>query len=379
MRISSKMLFIILFSLPVYPSGCVSFGIQPDSKSDNQKTITRSEVDREIIKQFDRAIEFEHTEVFSDAIQAGWNIDIADPEHGGMTPLMKAAKSGAVEISQLLIVSGANINAKTNSGVTVLMLAAAGGSLQLVDELIHRGADIHARDNSGKTALYWAADWGNTEIIQLLAESGVDLSQANNDGITPIMIAANSINPSTYFYLVKQGADPTITARNGTNALCILLKGSTHHVEIFEDMMQRGINVNVTDPESGDTPLIMAVKYRGLSGFIEPLIHFGANINATNQYGETPLMKAISHQRNLDIIKALLDHGADINLQDTSGHNALAIAVEKGTLDTVHMLVNAGASINDIQRQNLLKLVQQREHGPERTKIRYYLNNCNRK
>jgi len=379
MRISQEMVLIMLFSFPVGPSVCASSGIQPDSNSDNQKTITHSDVDRNIIKQFDRAIEFENIQVFSDAIRAGWNIDIADPEYDGMTPLMKAAKSGAVQISQLLIVSGADINAKTNSGVTVLMLAAAGGSSELVDELIHHGAEILARDNSGKTALYWAAEWGNTEIIQLLIENGSDINQADSDGISPIMIAANSLNPSSYFYLIQRGADPTLTAKNGTNALCILLKGSIHHVAIFEDLMQRGIDVNAADQESGDTPLIMAVRFRGLSGFINPLIHSGANINHANQVGETPLMEAISHQRDLDIIKVLLDRGADINLQDTTGRNALAVAVEKGTLDTVRILVDAGASINDNQRQILLHLVQQREQGPERTKIRYYLNKCNRK
>jgi len=52
-----------------------------------------------------------------------------------------------------LILSGADIDAKTRIGSTALHLAAEAGNLEMVEMLFERGADIDARDLEGKTPL----------------------------------------------------------------------------------------------------------------------------------------------------------------------------------------------------------------------------------
>ena len=52
------------------------------------------------------------------------------------------------------------------------MWAAKSGRTQLVQLLIASGADVNARNNYGQTVLMHAARWNRTEIAQLLRDAG---------------------------------------------------------------------------------------------------------------------------------------------------------------------------------------------------------------
>jgi len=52
------------------------------------------------------------------------------------------------------------------------------------------------------------------------------------------------------------------------------------------------------------------------------------------QHGQTALMLAVSHGR-LDTVVMLLEAGADVNIQDEDGSTALMCAAEHGHVDIV--------------------------------------------
>ena len=83
------------------------------------------------------------------------------------TPLMKAAGKGHLEMVDLLISKGANINYATILG-TALIGAAGGGHKEVVKILLHRGAGVNFSNNSGQTALHLAASSGHTEVVTIL-------------------------------------------------------------------------------------------------------------------------------------------------------------------------------------------------------------------
>ena len=103
--------------------------------------------------------------------------------------LLKAAKKGdiavvkkcmnKVENSSLLIEQ-----ARGKAGKTALHLAAKSGHLEIIQLLLERGADINTRDRKGKTALHLAAKSGHLDITKLLLERGADASIATNRGLT---------------------------------------------------------------------------------------------------------------------------------------------------------------------------------------------------
>lgn len=107
--------------------------------------------------------------------------------HGG-TPLQYAAANGNLEISNLLIKRGADVNLQAkNSGAFPLLVACRNGHTYLVSPLISAGARINQADHNGKTPLSESIVPDlNKPLIRLLVEKGAFLTSADFNGITPI-------------------------------------------------------------------------------------------------------------------------------------------------------------------------------------------------
>ncbi|CAF1620451.1 unnamed protein product [Adineta ricciae] len=91
-----------------------------------------------------------------------------------------------------------NNNQKTNSkslpetivhartGATALHVACAKGYLDVIDVLLRAGANINSVDNDGWTPLHAAAHWDKQDIIKFLLERNADIEAKNYAGQTPL-------------------------------------------------------------------------------------------------------------------------------------------------------------------------------------------------
>ena len=75
-----------------------------------------------------------------------------------MTALMWGAMMGHIEILDVLIKAGADVNLKGEYNRTALILAVLKGHTEIVKALIEAGADVNAKDNGNMTALDYARD-----------------------------------------------------------------------------------------------------------------------------------------------------------------------------------------------------------------------------
>ena len=75
------------------------------------------------------------------------------------------------EIAEMLIVAGADVNAKAK-GHTPLHHAAFNGRNEIVELLIAKGAGVNAKDDDGETPLDIATDEIKTETVDLLRKHG---------------------------------------------------------------------------------------------------------------------------------------------------------------------------------------------------------------
>lgn len=92
------------------------------------------------------------------------------------TPLMLAVELQHLEIVEVLIAYGANVNSRHPSGRTALMLASRRDDARIVEVLLNAGSQIDARAEHGVTALMYSA-WGNHPAnAELLLSRGADVS-----------------------------------------------------------------------------------------------------------------------------------------------------------------------------------------------------------
>lgn len=73
-----------------------------------------------------------------------------------------------LEVGQLLVDKGADVNARSRGGVTALMVAAGYDNAPLIGLLVQAGAKLDAKSDDGKTALDIARDNGNDAAVQTL-------------------------------------------------------------------------------------------------------------------------------------------------------------------------------------------------------------------
>ncbi|XP_034939798.1 tonsoku-like protein [Chelonus insularis] len=93
-------------------------------------------------------------------LAAGHPVDVRD--YCGWTPLHEASNYGYVEITELLIEHGANINDPGGSqcgNITPLHDAASCGNFAIINLLISRGADITLKTKAGETILDCLEKW----------------------------------------------------------------------------------------------------------------------------------------------------------------------------------------------------------------------------
>jgi ankyrin repeat protein len=146
------------------------------------------------------------TEIIQLLVEAGVKMDYR-PITWAIQYLTLYRNNEAQEIMALLIEAGADVNERDQLGIPVIVNAACRGSNQFIDILLNSGADINASVGlSGRTALMCAVEWKRIETVKLLIEVGADLEMADNQGNTPLMIAKSNGSEEIIELLMEAGA-----------------------------------------------------------------------------------------------------------------------------------------------------------------------------
>ncbi|MEG4441327.1 ankyrin repeat domain-containing protein [Microcoleus sp. AT9_B5] len=154
------------------------------------------------------------------------------------TPLSMAVYRGDIEIVELLISHGADVNDRsglvssaidghyrTSSEIAKLLiakgarvsitsgenylhtLATATNDPELVEILIAKGVKINGKDFLGNTPLHKAAEWNNIQLVELLINKGADVKATNNNGKTPLNLAIERRFPP---HIIKMLQSPVV-------------------------------------------------------------------------------------------------------------------------------------------------------------------------
>jgi len=137
--------------------------------------------------------------------------------------LHTAVLTDNLEVIRQHIKAGSDLNVlESTRESTPLISAAALGRLEVAEILIDGGADINYKNADGSTALHTAIAFGWTEIAEILIDAGTDLNIKNNDGSTALHTAAFFCDVEIVAALLERGADKTLRNKNLANALEIV-------------------------------------------------------------------------------------------------------------------------------------------------------------
>ena len=317
-------------------------------------------------------------------------------------PILKTAAypgDTGVKAMQELLQKGANPNTRDVNGFSPLMVAANFGNAEMVRLLLEWGADANATTTSHHTnalhSLACAEIMHTTDeeeaarnlqdIAKMLIEAGANLNQENSDGITPILVAAGRNSILTEIFL-KAGAT---LPQSGTAQLehqinYLIREGGLEH------LLKHGLNPNLQTSQQ-QSILQKAVAHRA-AGPVRALVKAGADVNYEGN-GTSVLWYAHRYKKEnlatkrVNIATILLDAGADssrlfgateskstvwhacassgdnhllslllkrrkdlVNIRDTNNRTPLHDAAAYGNLETVELLIAAGADLNAINK-----------------------------
>lgn len=314
-----------------------------------------------------RALKYRQKSIFNILLKNGANVNTKDSY--GYTPLMYAVDRGSADFGKLLLAKNADVNAKNNKGETALMIAAYSDFTSSFSLLKNNPKVTLYTGNKNQDLMIAAVD-GDTTKVQELLNKNADINIPNSNGDTPLILAARNRKTDVVKMLLNNGAR-IYDGNSNKNLLHAALFGDD---TMIQQCLVKGADIN-TKNSIGDTPLIIALKYRH-SALIPILLNYkGIDINAKNKYGITALMiasarddqptvqalikkgvkindlnefysSALMMASDTAILQALLNNGAEINIKTNDGVSPLMKAVERGDIYAVQILLNRGANVD---------------------------------
>jgi ankyrin repeat protein len=294
-------------------------------------------------------------EVLELLIQNGADINSAD--NRGDTPLHLVCRSGTrhnKQLVQFLLEHGSNANAFNADGQNCIQCYSLHYMHELQTEketiqlLLDSGAEIEHTDHQGCTALHQAA-WESATKLDILLQcmKKPDLSSRMTlDGPTLLHIACSvPENLDMFDVLIKYGADPRCRDNHGNSLWHVATQrlGGNFDRYLVDGLLRLGVDPHAVNSKGQtflhvipSTGFYMAKPNEPLHSYVLPLIK-DLDVNRADMYGFTPLHYASSTSEAATF--ALLTAGANIDVKSSNLRTPLHCAAKGRQSGVISMLL----------------------------------------
>ncbi|GAB1317952.1 hypothetical protein MFIFM68171_08162 [Madurella fahalii] len=279
------------------------------------------------------------------------------PETGREGLLHLAVESGSQELLEIVLDTKPDLDWVDSDGDTAVHLAVSGGHISMMQSLHKAGANMTKKDGKGKTPLFRAVEEENVAMVKALSDLDADLDadQPDEEGLTPLLTICAS---ETFFdepdivveiarvLLTKYGGKVNINVthpNSGKTPLHFSTDSDSEDLTML--LLEHNADPNIRN-KRGSTPIFLAAELGKLKS-VETLIRHEAEASIRNGSNTTPLHRAAGNN-HAECVKLLLKHGAgaDLNHKSDFGYTPLALAAVNGYTETAKTLLENDADWN---------------------------------
>ncbi len=203
---------------------------------------------------------------------------------------------------------------------------------------------------SNQNSLFYACSEGLTDIVTLLLQDplGIDLNQKNLcSRSSPLMLAVQYGHMPIVKLLLENNAKlDDVDNYHGNSILCHAIHFNQENIAL----MLIDYNCDYTQMNNyGNTPLHMACL-NNQKKLVKRLISLNVDVNAVNNNAATPLLLCCE-KKNKIIASYLLEFdGIKIDTCDINGETPLMIAIRKGEIELIELLLSHGSNCNHLTK-----------------------------
>uniref|UniRef100_A0AAR2JH34 Palmitoyltransferase n=1 Tax=Pygocentrus nattereri TaxID=42514 RepID=A0AAR2JH34_PYGNA len=190
------------------------------------------------------------------------------------------------------------------------------GALERCKELVEAGYDVRQPDKENVSLLHWAAINNRADLVKYYIAKGAVIDQLGGDlNSTPLHWAIRQGHLQMVIQLLRYGADPSLADGEGYRGLHLAVL--FQHMPIAAYLMAKGQEVDVPDSNGQTSLMLAAQKIIGP----EPtnfLLKCNASVNAVDKVNRNSPLHCAVLAGNVDAVHILLEAGASVDLQNAN-------------------------------------------------------------
>ncbi|XP_068183386.1 ankyrin-3-like isoform X1 [Antennarius striatus] len=268
---------------------------------------------------------------------------------------LRAARAGNLEKVLDYLKSGVEINICNQNGLNALHLASKEGHVEVVAELLKLEAAVDAATKKGNTALHIASLAGQTEVVKELVSNGANVNAQSQNGFTPLYMAAQENHLEVVRFLLENSASQSIATEDGFTPLAVALQQG--HDQVVSLLLENDTKGKVRLPalhiaaRKDDTKAAALLLQNDHNADVESKMM----VNRTTESGFTPLHIA-AHYGNINVATLLLNRGAAVDFMARNDITPLHVASKRGNSNMVKLLLDRGSKIDAKTKDGLTPL-----------------------
>ncbi|XP_034465170.1 ankyrin-3 isoform X29 [Hippoglossus hippoglossus] len=268
---------------------------------------------------------------------------------------LRAARAGNLEKVLDYLKSGVEINICNQNGLNALHLASKEGHVEVVAELLKLGAAVDAATKKGNTALHIASLAGQTEVVKELVTNGANVNSQSQNGFTPLYMAAQENHLEVVRFLLEHSASQSMATEDGFTPLAVALQQG--HDQVVSLLLENDTKGKVRLPalhiaaRKDDTKAAALLLQNDHNADVESKMM----VNRTTESGFTPLHIA-AHYGNINVATLLLNRGAAVDFMARNDITPLHVASKRGNSNMVKLLLDRGSKIDAKTKDGLTPL-----------------------